>query len=306
MEISRSLKVWEIHFQIAFRVPSIKASIEIGFSSVFDKHTTNNNKKNSFRMKFFKISAITAALVSATMASPLASIEGDVEPVTTSDSANQTEGTVNFDEKTTSEETQESEALERKIQLAPGYAPPEPRPGCNFYPETSKVVVWDEVEREVCEDSVEYGCGSCITDLYKIGNAGLPVKGYQSCKINHKEEPLKLSRGTTVTSTETVCGYVDETHCEYRWVLEDNGDKTWKEDPDTCHTLQVTKCEKVPKVDVSEDYIDLIVKKPEEICCEVVRDDCHRIHERTPRQQEVTIWKEVCPAPDAAPSQPRE
>ena len=45
MEISRSHKVWEINFQITFRVPSIKVSIEIEFSSVFDKHTTNNNKK---------------------------------------------------------------------------------------------------------------------------------------------------------------------------------------------------------------------------------------------------------------------
>ena len=109
----------------------------------------------------------------------------------------------------------------------------------NFFPETSKVVVWDEVEREVCQDALQYGCFACIADLIEIGNtvtkgqSATPVKGYQNCTIKYKEEPLKLSRGTTITSTETVCEYVDETHCEFRWVLEDNGDKTWKEDPDT-------------------------------------------------------------------------
>jgi len=257
-------------------------------------------------MRFFKVSTILAALVSATRASPLASSEVNVETVTTSNSRNQTVGSVNFDKQTAPAETQDSEALERKLQLAPGYAPPEPRPGCNFFPETSKVVVWDEVEREVCQDALQYGCWACIADLIEIGNTGLPVKGYQNCTIKYKEEPLKLSRGTTVTSTETVCEYVDETHCEFRWVLEDNGDKTWKEDPDTCKTLQVTKCEEAPKVKASEDYVDLIVQTPEGICCDIVRDDCHRVHERIPRQQEVTTWKEVCPSPDTVPLPPRE
>ena len=263
-------------------------------------------------MRFFKVSAIVAALVSVARASPLASTEVNVETVTTSDSSNQTVGSVNFDKKTASAEVQDSEALERTLQLATGYAPPEPRPGCNFFPETSKVVVWDEVEREVCQDALQYGCFACIADLIEIGNtvtkgqSAIPVKGYQNCTIKYKEEPLKLSRGTTITSTETVCEYVDETHCEFRWVLEDNGDKTWKEDPDTCKTLQVTKCEEVPKVKASKDYVDLIVQTPEGICCDIVRDDCHRVHERIPRQQEVTTWKEVCPSPDTVPLPPRE
>jgi len=257
-------------------------------------------------MKFFKVSTLATALVSAAMANPLASIDSNVETGTTSDitDTDYTESNVNFDKQTTSAQPEDSEALQRTLQLVPGYGPPAPRAGCNFFPETSKVVVWDEVERQVCEDSVETGCGSCISDLYQIGYEGLPVKSYQNCKITYKAEPLKLSRGTTTTQTETVCRNIDENHCEYRWVLEDNGDKTWKEDPNTCSTLQVTKCEEVPKTRVSEDYVDLTVQKPEGICCEVVRDDCHTIHERVPRQQEVTTWREVCPVAENTPVPP--
>jgi len=246
-------------------------------------------------MKFFVVSALATALASAVMANPLAaSIDINVETGTTFD-IDYDQSNAIFDNQTTSEQPEDSEAL--ILQLVPGNDPPTPRTGCNFFPETSKVVVWDEVERQVCEDSIETGCGSCINDLYQIGFEGLPIKGYQNCNITYKAEPLKLSRGSTTTQTETICRDIDEKNCEYRWVLEDNGDKTWKEDPNTCTTLQVTKCEEVPKTRVSKDYVDLTVQKPEGICCDVVRDDCHTIHERVPRQQEVTTWKEVCPLP---------
>jgi len=252
-------------------------------------------------MKLFMVSALAIALASAAMANPLASIDSDFETATTSDIHYDERNDI-FDNHTTSEQSEDSEAL--ILQPVPAYDPPTPRTGCNLFPETSKVVVWDEVDRQVCEDSVETGCGSCITDLYQIGFEGLQIKSFQNCNITYKAEPLKLSRGTTTIQTETVCEYVDETHCEFRWVLEDNGDKTWKEDPDTCKTLQVTKCEKVPKTRVSATDIDLTIQKPEGICCDVVRDDCHTIHERVPRQQEVTTWKEVCPLPPNTPVQP--
>ena len=113
-------------------------------------------------MKFFKVSTLATALASAAMANPLASIDSNVETGTTSDitDTDYTESNVNFDKQTTSAQPEDSEALQRTLQLVPGYGPPAPRAGCNFFPETSKVVVWDEVERQVCEDSVETGCGS--------------------------------------------------------------------------------------------------------------------------------------------------
>jgi len=289
-------------------------------------------------MKFFMVSALATALALAAMANPLASIDSNVEAITPSDidydesnaifdnettteqpedyeafadllasiDSNVETGTTfyidydesiaSFDNQTTTEQPEDSEAL--TLQRVPGYDPPIPRPGCKFFPETSKVVAWDEVEEQVCVDSVETGCGSCITDLYQIGFEGLQIKGFQNCSITYHAETLELSRVSSTTQTETVCRNIDEKNCQFRWVKEDNGDKTWKEDPNTCTTLQVTKCEEVPKTTVSATDIDLTVQIPDGICCDVVRDDCHTIHQRVPRQQEVTTWKEVCPLPD--------
>merc|ERR1711992_479638 len=82
-------------------------------------------KIKSNKMKFFKVSTLATALASAAMANPLASIDNNVETGTTSDitDTDYTESNVNFDKQTTSAQPEDPEALQRTLQLVPGYGP---------------------------------------------------------------------------------------------------------------------------------------------------------------------------------------
>jgi len=79
-----------------------------------------------------------------------------------------------------------------------------------------------------------------IKDAY-----GANVKGINQCQIKYNDYDVELSRSTEWTLEETVCNDVTQQVCDSHWVLEDNGDKVWEEDPTTCKTFEVTKCEQV-------------------------------------------------------------
>merc|ERR1719295_1077267 len=80
--------------------------------------------------------------------------------------------------------------------------------------------------------------------------------------------------------------------------IEANGDKVWEEDPSTCKSFEVTKCQQVPKPKTSVDYVAATISKPSKICCEVIRDRCEIKHSKEPQQQEITKYREVCDVPD--------
>jgi len=123
---------------------------------------------------------------------------------------------------------------------------------------------------------------------------GANIKGIHQCQIKYNNYDVELSRSTEWTLEETVCNDVTQQVCDSHWVVEENGDKVWEEDPTTCKSFEVTKCEQVPRPKTSINYVAATVSRPNEICCEVVRDQCEIKHTKEPQQQEVHRFKEVC------------
>jgi len=174
--------------------------------------------------------------------------------------------------------------------------PPRASPGCRTIAVTEKSIIYVEKNIQVCEDVKEYECGSCIQEL-GLRDAS-HVKGFNQCKVNYHDYEQQFARSTEVILEETVCNDVTQQVCDSHWVIEANGDKVWEEDPSTCKSFEVTKCQQVPKPKTSIDYVAATISKPSEICCEVVRDRCEIKHSKEPQQQEITKYREVCDVPD--------
>jgi len=176
--------------------------------------------------------------------------------------------------------------------------PPKASPGCRTVAVSEKSIIYVEKNVQVCQDVKETECGTCLQEL-GIRDPS-KVKGFNQCEVKYKDYEVELERSTEVILEETVCNDVDQEVCDSHWVVEENGDKVWEEDPSTCKTFQVTKCEQVPKPQTSVDYVTATVSKPSEICCEVIRDECEIKHSKEPQQQEVHKYKEVCDVSDDA------
>ena len=86
-------------------------------------------------------------------------------------------------------------------------------------------------------------CGTCLQELGLRDQSS--VKAFNQCKINQKYFAVQLARSTEVILEETVCKDVQQEVCDNHWAINEIGDKVWQEDPSTCKTLQVTKCEQV-------------------------------------------------------------
>jgi len=171
---------------------------------------------------------------------------------------------------------------------------PKASPGCRTVPVSEKSIIYVEKSIQVCQDVKEIECGSCMEAIGVKDAYGATVKGINQCQIKYNDYDVELSRSTEWTLEETVCNDVTQQVCDSHWVLEENGDKVWEEDPTTCKTFEVTKCEQVPRPKTSVSYVAATVSKPSEICCEVVRDKCEIKHTKEPQQQEVHRFKEVC------------
>jgi len=174
--------------------------------------------------------------------------------------------------------------------------PPRASPGCRTVPVSEKSIIYVEKSVQVCQDVKEIECGTCIQEL-GIRDAS-NVKGFNQCQIKYNDYDVELARSTEVILEETVCNDVTQQVCDSHWVIDEKGDKVWEEDPSTCKSFEVTKCEQVPRPHTSVDYVAATVSKPFEICCEVVRDECEIKHSKEPQQQEVHKYKEVCDVPD--------
>jgi len=172
--------------------------------------------------------------------------------------------------------------------------PPRASPGCRTVPVSEKSIIYVEKSIQVCQDVKEIECGSCMAEIGVRDAYGANVKGINQCQIKYHNYGVELARSTEWTLEETVCKDVTQQVCDSHWVIEDNGDKVWEEDPTTCKTFEVTKCEQVPRPKTSINYVAATVSKPSEICCEVVRDKCEIKHTKEPQQQEVHRFKEVC------------
>jgi len=86
-------------------------------------------------------------------------------------------------------------------------------------------------------------CGACIQEL-GLRDASY-VKAFNQCQVKYHDYEEKFARSTEVILEETVCNDVTQQVCDSHWVVEDNGDKVWEEDPSTCKTFEVTKCRQV-------------------------------------------------------------
>jgi len=174
--------------------------------------------------------------------------------------------------------------------------PPQASPGCRTVAVSEKSIIYVEKSVQVCQDVKEIECGTCLEELGISDSSN--VKGFNQCQINYNDYDVELARSTETILEETVCNDVTQQVCDSHWAIDDNGDKVWEEDPSTCKTFEVTKCEQVPKPHTSVDYVTATVSKPSEICCEVIRDECEIKHTKEPQQQEVHKYKEVCDVPD--------
>merc|ERR1712029_279721 len=170
--------------------------------------------------------------------------------------------------------------------------PPKAHPGCRTVLVTEKSIIHIEKNTQVCKDVKEIECGTCMEELGFRDASN--VKAFNHCEIKNNNYHVELERSTEVILEETVCHDVPQQVCDSHWVIEENADKVWEQDPTACQTFQVTKCEQVKKPQTSIDYVTATVSKPSEICCEVVRDECEIKHTKEPQQQEVHKYKEVC------------
>jgi len=121
--------------------------------------------------------------------------------------------------------------------------PPKASPGCRTVAVTEKSIIYVEKNIQVCQDVKEVECGTCIQEL-GVRDAAY-VKGFNQCEIKYKDYEEKFARSTEVILEETVCNNVTQQVCDSHWVIDVNGDKVWEEDPSTCKTFEVTKCEQV-------------------------------------------------------------
>ena len=74
------------------------------------------------------------------------------------------------------------------------------------------------------------------------------IKGYNQCKFSYKNVPVKLERSTTINREVTECNDIPQRVCQSHWVVDNRGDKVWEEDPTTCKTFEVTKCQQVSEM----------------------------------------------------------
>jgi len=122
---------------------------------------------------------------------------------------------------------------------------PKARPGCRSVPVSEKSIIYVEKSIQVCQDVKETECGSCMEAIGLKDTNGAKVKGINQCQMKYNNYDVELARSTEWTLEETVCNDVTQQVCNSHWVLEDNGDKVWEEDPTTCKNFEVTKCEQV-------------------------------------------------------------
>ena len=104
-----------------------------------------------------------------------------------------------------------------------------------------KICCPNDLETHVCY--FRYECGSCIQEL-GLRDAS-HVKGFNQCQVSYHDYEQQFARSTEVILEETVCNDVTQQVCDSHWVIEANGDKVWEEDPSTCKSFEVTKCQQV-------------------------------------------------------------
>jgi len=155
--------------------------------------------------------------------------------------------------------------------------------GCSLKWKDFNSVVYVETEEEVCTPYTDRVC----VDKYKrvctpYEDTVYVTKYKEECEVKYNEVCNDKFRDIVVPYTEDDCTEVQTKVCESHWVILDNGDKVWEEDPKTCKNAPVTKCVPVQKTKTrSEKYRD---------CNQVPYDDCIDV----PYQEATKVTKETC------------
>jgi len=155
--------------------------------------------------------------------------------------------------------------------------------GCRYEYKIVQAIEYVETEKEVC---IPYTDRVCETKQRQVCN---PYDD-EVCRVVYKSQcETKYNEVCTTRQRDVLeeyevddCNKIYQEVCESTWVVEANGDKVWKEDPDTCQKLPVDDCKPVKKTRTkTEDYQD---------CQDVPYQDCKDV----PEEECNTVTKEKC------------
>merc|ERR1712117_813781 len=186
------------------------------------------------------------------------------------------------------------------VQVRPPPAPPVRAPaperdlpqGCRYEYKVVQSIVEVETEKQVCNPTQERVCDT------KYRQACNPYQEQQcrtvykeECKTRYVRKCETKYRNVPEQYEEDECNKTYKKVCEATWVVDEYGDKVWKEDRSNCQELPEDECRRVKKTRTKEVKYDdcknepLVEcdKVPEQECEYVTRPKCEIVHSKVPQ-----------------------
>jgi len=191
--------------------------------------------------------------------------------------------------------------------------------GCRIEYQDIQTIIDVETEEEVCSPYTDRVCN------IKYRQACNPYEDTECrtvfkkvCKVKHNEVCNDLSRDVPELYVEDDCKDELTRVCDSTWVIKNNGDKVWEEDPETCRQIPKTKCRPVQKTRTKKESYTVCNQVPYNDCknvpvkqcskvtrikCErqayndcqdVTRQNCEVVHKKVPQSQTERKAVRVC------------
>jgi len=177
------------------------------------------------------------------------------------------------------------------VQVRP--PPPSRRPGpeldlpegCRYEHKLVQTIVEVETEKQVCNPYKDRVCDTKYRQAcnpYQEEECHTVYK--QKCNTRSIRKCETRYRNVPEVYEEDECKKIYKRVCEATWVVDNNGDKVWQEDPNNCQQLPEDECKRVKKTRTKEvEYQDCrneplveCENVPKEECAFVTRTKCER------------------------------
>jgi len=191
--------------------------------------------------------------------------------------------------------------------------------GCRIEYQDFHSIIHIESEEEVCTPYNERVCETKYRQACEPYEEEVcKVEYKQECEVKYNEVCNDLSRDIVVPYVEDECNHELTRVCEFHWVVLDNGDKVWEENPKKCKEIPETKCKQVQKTKTKQepytecnnvpydDCRDVPVQKcqnvirqkceqvPYDDCKDVTRTNCKNVHKKVPQTHTQRKAVRVC------------
>jgi len=172
------------------------------------------------------------------------------------------------------------------VQVRPPPAPPVRAPaperdlpqGCRYEYKLVQSIVEVETEKQVCNPYKERVCDT------KYRQACNPYQEQQcrtvykeECKTRYVRKCETKYRNVPEQYEEDECKKTYKKVCEATWVVDEYGDKVWKEDRNNCQELPEDECRRVKKTRTKEVKYDDCKNEPLVECDKVPKQECEYV-----------------------------